>query len=921
MELVIGASMRSVLVKLEDILSQDHKLIRDVLGEVQCINSELGAIHASFISNPYLRDRGNHDGEQKKCWARRVCGVVYETEDWVDHVRLRISSGGMMSPIRRAWYAISTLHSRRGIPVDITGLMIRVQRLRAEGCARYGVGNPQLSSDNTIEASTSAQRVDHGTPPAPLLMGMEEPVGMSQAMVDFRPWLTAGEQDRELKVTTIVGCGGLGKSTLAKALCREFGAQFGSRATVLASREFSLGDFLRSLLKQIMSPSDYDELQLGGFDGWTDDELREKVEEQFLEKRFIIVIEDVWSEDAWKSIRESLPENDKSSRLVVTTRLPSVAQAICGQQGFVYSLNPLSGDDSYRLLQRILGDSHMCPCGTDSDVSRILDKCGGLPMAIIAVAGILANRLASDFSLTEVCASVSSEMEHGISHEEITKKIFSISYNDLPAHLKTCLLSLSVFPEGFAISRKRVIRRWIVEGFITEKHGKTVEQVAKESFSELFRRKLIHPAEISSIGEVKTFQVQNVILENIVSESTEENFITVLSNHSPVPVRNKVRWLSIHQSSKLLCPTEGIKRMNLVHVRSLTVFGTLKHVDCFEIMQVLDLEGCRGLGKNQLILMCKMYLLKYLSLRRTYIKALPDQIQNLKYLETLDIRETNVQRLPGSAGHLKQMVHLRCGDRRRGLALLLTKAITKMIELQTLSGIMICRGSRCALNRMPYLTKLKKLSIYGIRLYRVGPEFLSHSSSLTSLAIDDGFTGFLEKLELNSFRCPEALSTLKLSGKLSEAPLWIRHMECLEGLTLSLTSLTTDSLVLLSSLPKLCFLTFSTAKRYIAVSNEREIFVRTGGFPCLHTLRFSGTWLPLLSFLQGAMPGLLRLELRFKSFDGIYGLENLCSLHKVHLQISCQASKVAQEKVHQIQRSVIKHPRGPTMVCDEYPEW
>lgn len=622
-----------------------------------------------------------------------------------------------------------------------------------------------------------------------------------------------------------------------------------------------------------------------------------------------------------------MPENDKGSRIIVTTRIDSVAQAVGLQQGHMYSLDPLNADDSHRLLQRTLGDL------TDCQTSIILEKCGGLPLSIVAVTGLLVNRLASGSSLITACGSLSSEVEKGAAQEENLNNILNLCYNDLPGELKTGFLFLRIFPVGSCISRKRLIRRWIAEGFITDKHGRTLEQVAEELFVGLIRRNLIQPVDISISGKVKTFQVHHVILENILSKSREENFISIVNSYSSgleLP-QNKVRWLSIHRSSNSLYPKKIMKDINSLHIRSLTAFGTMKHLKYFEILQVLDLEGCIDLGTGQLSMICKMCLLKYLSLRRTYIKALPPRICRLQCLEMLDIRETNVSRLPRNAGRLKQMVRLLGGDKSRGLALKFTRAITKMSKLQTLSGIMVPArgwGSTAGLDGMGNLTNLNKLSVY----METHPKFLYNCSSLTSLSIDDRFTDCLDALDAldgmpDSFN---NLHILKLSGKLCRVPHWIKHMQCLEELTLSLTSLKTDSLELLSNLPRLSFLSFSVrpGKQYphlLVILQENisesggEIFIPCG-FQGLHSLHFSGPAIPLLSFLQGSMPALQMLELRFRMFDGVYGLQNLANLQKLHLGVSKQASELTKEKVRQFISSVNQHPRRPMVIRDEYHE-
>jgi len=68
-----------------------------------------------------------------------------------------------------------------------------------------------------------------------------------------------------------------------------------------------------------------------------------------------------------------------------------------------------------------------------------------------------------------------------------------LSYYDLPCHLKTCFLYLSVFPEDYRIDREELIRMWIAEGFITQVKGQSLEQIGENYFSDLINRSLIQP--------------------------------------------------------------------------------------------------------------------------------------------------------------------------------------------------------------------------------------------------------------------------------------------------------------------------------------------------------------------------------------------------------------------------------------------
>ena len=73
---------------------------------------------------------------------------------------------------------------------------------------------------------------------------------------------------------------------------------------------------------------------------------------------------------------------------------------------------------------------------------------------------------------------------------EEMKKILALSYNDLPYHLKTCLLHLSLFPEDYEIKRDQLVRRWIAEGFITIEGGHDMEEIGECYFNDLINRSI-----------------------------------------------------------------------------------------------------------------------------------------------------------------------------------------------------------------------------------------------------------------------------------------------------------------------------------------------------------------------------------------------------------------------------------------------
>ncbi|VAI70360.1 unnamed protein product [Triticum turgidum subsp. durum] len=99
---------------------------------------------------------------------------------------------------------------------------------------------------------------------------------------------------------------------------------------------------------------------------------------------------------------------------------------------------------------------------------------------------------------------VHSSMGRGVTEGGIVKdmkRILSLSYYDLPSHLKTCLLYLCIFPEDFEIERDWLIWRWLAEGFIQcDKEETRLFEIGESYFNELINRSLIQPAEINYEG-------------------------------------------------------------------------------------------------------------------------------------------------------------------------------------------------------------------------------------------------------------------------------------------------------------------------------------------------------------------------------------------------------------------------------------
>ncbi|RLN40052.1 disease resistance protein RPP13-like [Panicum miliaceum] len=328
-----------------------------------------------------------------------------------------------------------------------------------------------------------------------------------------------------------------------------------------------------------------------------------------------------------------------------------------------------------------------------------------------------------------------------------------------------------------------------------------------------------------------------------------------------MPTRsNKVRRLSLHSTDSKRAKEADL--MNLSHVRSLTVFGSLEHLHLKSfktgIVQVLDLEGCGGFNEKHVSVsdICKMTLLKYLSLRGTDVRKLPSNIGDLKYLETLDVRETKVRDLPPSVGQLERISNILGGDKETRAALKVPREIkgtAKTLHVLKLAIYKLQTSDQSLVSKKKSDQMLKDL-ISSI-------QYLS-GYYLKTLVIDIESSDFL--IMLDAMESPPIyLTALELSG---------RH--CFPS-------------------PSVCKAKPDPETASILGTNKSnyrgEIFVPAGGVLKLKLLRIFIPLLPSLNFSAGAMPAVERLELRFKRLEGLHGMDNLKSIHDVILTVDGQA--------------------------------
>jgi hypothetical protein len=598
-------------------------------------------------------------------------------------------------------------------------------------------------------------------------------------------------------------------------------------------------------------------------------------------------------------------------------------------------MEALSDLHSKRLFfKRIFGSEDCCPDVLKQVSNKILKKCGGLPLAIISISSLLANRPVVQDEWERVRRSIGSALDKNRSLEGMNS-ILSLSYNDLPPNLKTCLLYLSIFPEDTVIEREMLVRRWIAEGFICEERGQSKQEVAENHFYELINRSMFQPVEIGYDGKAHGCQVHDMMLELIISKSVEDNFIAFMG-HGQNDLANRhglIRRLSVHYIDQEQASV--LANEDLSHVRSLTVITSacIKHLPSlaeFEALRVLDFQGCQNVQEYDMNGIDKLFQLKYLSFSRTNMRELPSGIVRLYGLETLDLRDTCIEELPPEIVQLIKLQHLLASVGAAG-GVKIPNRIGNMRNLRVISGFNVIESSLGAVEELGNLTALYELYIHldggGSQEYKRHEEMLLSSlcklggCKLQSLSIRAANSIPLQFLYSWS-PLPSSLKSFRMFTHyyFPKMPKWIApKLTRLACLHINLVEITEEDLRILGEMRALLSLLLACN----GAQNERIVF-RGHAFPCLKEFHLFidnfGTRPTYVKFEEGAMPKLEKLHVPFfvsvaKAYYGFsLGINHLpCLKHADvildNIHATSSESKAAVAAIRTEANAHSNHPR------------
>ncbi|KAK6136323.1 hypothetical protein DH2020_029944 [Rehmannia glutinosa] len=857
------AAFSFAVEKLGDLVIQKAGFLRGVEEQVKWLKGELERMQC-FLKDA-VEKQSNEEMIRK--WISDIREVAQDAEDVIETFILKVDTR-----IRFVNFPTHLYHLGR-VGEEIKSIQARLEDIR-KSRDRYKI---ESLDDGMVLSRRRSEAVEWRRLLSPLqiykhVVGLEQDVKtlLGQAIQGQRSHrlstpqkekhvvgmkqdsetqieIAVPTETRRLSIASIVGMGGIGKSTLARIVYNMVTAFFDYRAWC-GFREFNPQKILKDLILQVVvEPKDHLRV-LKIMETASLTYLIGMLYDRLLLKRYFIVLDDVWEEAHWESLRSAFPSEDASlessgnrskSRSImmnITTNLreddffnetdygshlgggsisrrlahiqssasmillTSRRQDIISCAHFAHKMKILNPDKSWELFLKkafIDNTDGKCPDNLKDIGEEILKKCDGLPLAITVIGGLLAKQGQCKSEWEKVMRGMDSHL--GRSESNISS-ILELSYHNLPPQLKSCFLCLGFFKKNVPIRVEKLVQVWIAEGLIPQRKGEeTMEEIATGYLDELINRNLIQVKDMTKDDRVKTCHIHDLLRQLSITKAKEEiSFDILREEEENSESLDKPRHCAIY------CSREWFMVYSRIEINMFALFSSMEPATLVDVHLI-------GRVLNSLGFLTLKILVLDIAKNFIFMVEVPDVLWKLDSLRHLYMSGI-ISKVPLRINTLK--------------------------NLQTLSSVSMAGWTPEHRTNMSVLRKL------GIEL-----DFNSNSSSLSLMLYKlDNFFVNLRRYDLLTMPSLDGLcnlrhlTKLKLQGKMTVLPSASDFPSNISYLTLIDTSLDEDPMPVLEKLPNLMYLKLDQAY------TGSEMVISDDGFAKLKVLTLR--WLDQLRNIQ-----------------------------------------------------------------------
>ncbi|XP_034929775.1 putative disease resistance protein RGA1 [Populus alba] len=598
---------------------------------------------------------------------------------------------------------------RRDIALKIKEVCVKVDDIAKER-AKYGFDLYKATDE--LQRLTTTSFVDESS-----VIGRD---GEKRNVVS-KLLAESSQEARDVDVISLVGLGGIGKTTLAQLAFNdaEVTAHFEKKIWVCVSEPFDEVRIAKGILEELEGrASDLVGLQ----------SLLRRVSESIKGKRFLLVLDDVWTENhgQWEQLKPSLTGCARGSRILVTTRKDAVAtmmgtdhrinieklsDEICRSIFNHVAFQERSEDERERLTN--IGD-------------KIANKCKGLPLAAKVLGGLMQSKITRE-EWERVLSSELWRLDE-VDRDQVERRIFIpllLSFYDLPSVVRRCFLYCAMFPKDYKMGKYELVKMWIAQGYLKETSGGDMELVGEQYFQVLAARSFFQDFETDWCEGMK-FKMHDIV-HDFSQYMTKNECLTVdaskLGKATVETSIERVRHLSMMLSEESSFPksihkAKGLRSL-LMDTRDPSLGVALP--DLFkQLTCIRSLNLTRSSIKEIPNEVGNLIHLRHLNVASCYqLESLPETMCDLCNLQSLNVTLcASLKELPNAIGKLIKLRHLRVV--LSGVAFI-PKGIERITCLQTLDVFIVCGGGENE-SKAANLRELKDLNHIGgsLRIRNLG---------------------------------------------------------------------------------------------------------------------------------------------------------------------------------------------------------
>ncbi|CAK8564979.1 unnamed protein product [Lathyrus sativus] len=693
--IVAGAFLTPVIqVIVERVASGDYKdifskrLVNKLQITLNSINQVLDDAETKQYQNPKVR-----------IWLDHIKHEVYEVDQLLDEIA---TSAQRKSKVKHFFSSLTNQFESR-----IKDLLDNLEHLLKQNHV-LGLKEGSRARNEYEAGPKSLKRV-----PTTSLVDESRICGRKddkEEIINFL-LLDNGGSRNQAPIISIVGLGGIGKTTLAQLVYKDHRVQknFELKAWVYVSESFDVIGLTKAILESFGSAPNTENLDL----------LQCQLQEKITGKKCLLVLDDIWKVN-WESCEKLLiffNEGSSGSKIIVTTRNKENALAM---ESELFELDQLGESDSWSLFERYAFPNKKGSEYPDLEPigKRIVGKCGGLPLAVITMGKLLRAK----FSKSKWIEILENDM-WGLSEKDTgINPVLRLGYHNLPSNLKPCFAYCSIFPKGYEFDKNKLIKMWMANGLLNSyKSPKSKEELGNELFNVLesisfFQRSLDFDGGFimhdlvndlaKSVSREFCLQVEDDRKINHVSKWTRHIWLSFDSEDGDRILKHIYRSKGLH--SLLVDPDSGNWTWISNNVQC-DIFSKLKY------LRMLSFHGC-WYSVRELELadeISNLKFLRYLDVSCTRIKRLPDSICKLYNLETLILDKCfNLTEFPLDFCKLERLRHI---NLEKTPIKKMPKNVRKLNNLQTLTNFVVGEPSGSDIEELDSLNLLQgKLHLSGL---------------------------------------------------------------------------------------------------------------------------------------------------------------------------------------------------------------